>query len=74
VYEFIRKLPAHKHISFFYRSKKSKEKALAAFFDPAATKGAPTSLILLKPVIKDSTNSISPNLQSKSFPGLIVLM
>jgi hypothetical protein len=64
VYEFIRTLPAHKHIAFFYSSEESRDKALRAFFDPVTTKGAPTSLISLKPVIKDATYSKNLNLNS----------
>jgi hypothetical protein len=57
VYQFIRKLPAHKHVAFFYRSKESKDKALTAFFDPAATKDAATGLISLNPIIDSEATS-----------------
>lgn len=46
VFEFVRKIPSHKHVTFFYRNEESKNKALYAF-DPAITQKVPTSLILL---------------------------
>lgn len=69
VYEFIRKLPAHKYVTFFYRIEQSKDKALTAFFDPATKGKAPTSLISLTPIVdknKETTISSNKNLNIDS--------
>jgi len=59
ILEYIRRLPSHAHITFFYEKESSKNKILSAFFDRKVTSKAAKGLLAEKPFEPDYVNNLS---------------
>ena len=59
ILEYIRRLPSHAHITFFYEKESSKDKVLSVFFDRKVTSKAAKGLLSEKPFEPDYVNNLS---------------